>query len=320
MPWRERRSVYAAVVSEFMLQQTQVATVIPYFERWVSRWPDFEALARADETQVLHAWEGLGYYSRARNLHRLACEIVKRPSFPQCAADWQTFKGVGKYTAAAIASIVQGERVPVIDGNVIRILARVTADKTVFKNTGTAIAHFAGTAEKFLSAKNPGVHNEAMMELGATVCTKLNPKCASCPVAKFCKGRHLKELERLPRFVAKEIKKIELQRAFAKTENGEILLERTAGTSKRLRELYEMPRWQTLFKGVPPPEKFLFKGKRAIAQESICEFIFAVPAPSKWPETIVPVPVADLDKITFSGPHRRWIERILQRGGSTRPL
>lgn len=312
MPWRERRSVYHAVVSEFMLQQTQVATVIPYFNRWVAQWPNFESLAQASEADVLHAWEGLGYYSRARNLHLLAKQIIATNAFPQNAVDWLKFKGIGKYTAAAISSIVQGERVPVVDGNVVRILARVNADETIFKDNGNAVNYFADAAEKLLPQKNAGIHNEAMMELGATICTKANPKCKICPVLKFCHGTHLPNLAQLPRLQAKQIKKIEVQRAFVITSKNEILLERVAGTAKRLRELYELPHWKMLF--AHTPKKLLLKAKRGIAQESITEFIYGkddLKTLSKLPQNIVPVKLCELEKITLSGPHRKWINRLV---------
>jgi len=132
LPWREAPSLYKTVVSEFMLQQTQVATVLPYFERWLRELPDFAALAAAAETRVIKLWEGLGYYSRARNLHKLGQAVAALPHLPRSVAEWQELPGIGPYTAAAIASISLGQPAACVDGNVVRILARLTADGFAF--------------------------------------------------------------------------------------------------------------------------------------------------------------------------------------------
>ena len=135
LPWRSNPSIYKTVVSEFMLQQTQVKTVVPYFERWLEQFPDFAALASAPGEAVLKYWEGLGYYSRARNLHKLAKTYVALASKPATAAEWQELPGIGPYTAAAISSIAQNYPAAVVDGNVVRILARLTGDDRMFKAT-----------------------------------------------------------------------------------------------------------------------------------------------------------------------------------------
>ena len=127
LPWRETPSLYRTVVSEFMLQQTQVKTVLPYFARWLEALPDFAALAAAPEAVVLKLWEGLGYYSRARNLHRLAQALAARREMPRSPADWRELPGVGPYTAAAVTSIAFGEQTPLVDGNVARVLSRLFA-------------------------------------------------------------------------------------------------------------------------------------------------------------------------------------------------
>src|SRR4051812_46609530 len=132
LPWRESPTLYKTVVSEFMLQQTQVKTVLPYFARWLQALPDFASLARAPEARVLRLWEGLGYYSRARNLHRLAREIAPRRAAPRTPAEWREFPGVGPYTAAAVTSIAFDQPAACVDGNVVRILSRLTADDTEF--------------------------------------------------------------------------------------------------------------------------------------------------------------------------------------------
>ena len=169
LPWRAEVSPYRTVVSELMLQQTQVATVLPYFERWVQRWPDFASLARADAAEVLAAWAGLGYYRRARLLHALAKEVAAAPSLPRTAAEWIGFTGVGPYTAAAIASIAFGDRAAVVDGNVVRVLARLAGLRSTFASSALAVRRVTPLAAALLDLRRPGDHNHAVMELGAQV-------------------------------------------------------------------------------------------------------------------------------------------------------
>src|SRR5208283_1839072 len=186
LPWREAPSPYRTVVSEFMLQQTQVATVLPYFGRWMEALPDFGALAAAPEAGVLKLWEGLGYYSRARNLHRLARSVARAGRLPRTAAGWEELPGVGPYTAAAVASIAFGEPVACVDGNVVRILARICRDGTRFRDSASASRALAPLAQELVNPADPGDHNQAMMELGATVCLKRRPSCPVCPARGFC--------------------------------------------------------------------------------------------------------------------------------------
>ncbi len=317
MPWRRERSVYRTAVSEFMLQQTQVDTVRPYFENWVRKWPDFEALAAADEGDVLHAWEGLGYYSRARNLHALARAVVAQGNIPATPEGWLAFRGIGAYTAAAIASIAQGVPAAVVDGNVVRILARLSADTTPFKDNSAGVKHFSPLADTLLSREHPGDHNEAMMELGATVCTKHNPCCAACPVAAFCSGKILDNVAALPQFAAKAVKKVQIDRAFIRFRDGSVLFAKPHASARRLRELLEFPRWENVFPdNAPPAENLLLEGRRGIASESILERIYAgtlsrIPKNSTAAE-FVKVPAGDLERITLSGPHRKWLRQILR--------
>ncbi len=150
LPWREQPSLYETVVSEFMLQHTQVKTVLPDFARLLERFPDFAALASAPEADVVKHWEGLGYYSRARNLHKLARAVAPLSAPPRTAAEWQELPGVGPYTAAAIASIACGDRVACVDGNVARVLARLTADTTAFASGSELVKHFRPLAGEAL--------------------------------------------------------------------------------------------------------------------------------------------------------------------------
>ncbi len=182
MPWRLTRDPYAIWVSEIMLQQTQVATVIGYFERWMERFPTVASLAAADDQDVLSLWQGLGYYRRCRNLLAGARWVVKH-GMPVSAAGWQKVPGVGRYTAGAIASIAQGEAVPVVDGNVERVFARLTG----CDSSGPALNKSAWAwAPGLVSRERPGDWNQALMELGATVCKPREPLCASCPLSSSC--------------------------------------------------------------------------------------------------------------------------------------
>lgn len=183
LPWRESRDPYRIWISEIMLQQTRVAAVIPYYERFLGRFPDVRSLARAHEPAVLAAWSGLGYYRRARHLHA-AARMIARGEFPRTSDALRELPGIGRYTAAAIASIAFGERCAVVDGNVERVLSRVCA--RALNGDSWPIA------ESLVSRTRPGDFNQAMMELGATICTPKAPQCGACPVSRFCgtRGEH----------------------------------------------------------------------------------------------------------------------------------
>jgi len=181
LPWRRDRDFYRVWVSEIMLQQTRVAAVLEHYARFLRRFPTLESLAAAREASVLAMWSGLGYYHRARRMHAAAKVIVRERhgEFPQTAEQWLALPGIGRYTAAAIASIAFDEPVAVVDGNVERVLQRLTG------NAGDAWEQ----AQALLDRKRPGDFNQAMMELGATICTPRAPQCLLCPVISFCKTR-----------------------------------------------------------------------------------------------------------------------------------
>ena len=189
LPWRVSREPYRVWLAEIMLQQTQIATVTPYYARFLERFPTVEALAAAPIDDVLKAWEGLGYYSRARNLHRAAQHIVTEHAgqFPTTAAGWETLPGIGHYTAGAIASIAYGERVAALDGNAIRVLSRIIdlADDVTRPAT---IRHLWTLADSLVPADRPGAYNQAIMDLGRTICTAKNPQCGLCPVSSHCRA------------------------------------------------------------------------------------------------------------------------------------
>lgn len=199
LPWRRTKDPYRIWLSEIMLQQTRVTAVIPYYERFVEHFPNVRALAEAPEEDVLRLWAGLGYYSRARNLRKAAREIVAKHGarYPDTTEEALELPGIGEYTAAAILSIAYGRKLAVLDGNVARVLARLGAVSGDLRS-GNCWRKLQDTADTLLAARAPGDWNQAMMELGATVCTPRSPQCLLCPVSEFCQARKLGRSEAIP--------------------------------------------------------------------------------------------------------------------------
>jgi len=189
MPWRSNRTPYRVWISELMLQQTRVDQATPYFNRFIKRFPSLRSLAKASQEEVLKQWEGLGYYSRARNLHKTAQLISTQLGgrFPRTFDELLALPGVGPYTAAAIGSLAFNLDLAVVDGNVIRVLARLFAYDEITQRS-VAKKQFQSTADQLLPKGSAGDYNEAMMELGATICLPKNPNCTSCPMANICLG------------------------------------------------------------------------------------------------------------------------------------
>lgn len=189
LPWQHNKTPYRVWISEIMLQQTQVTTVIPYFENFMRRFPDLKTLAKASVDDVLHAWAGLGYYSRARNLHKAAQMVLKEfaGKFPDNLEDLMTLPGIGRSTAGAILSIAFGQRATILDGNVKRVLARFLAVREPLSNRNTEAALWAA-AEDMTPTKRSADYTQAIMDLGATHCTLRQPQCPQCPLAAHCQG------------------------------------------------------------------------------------------------------------------------------------
>ncbi|MDQ8185339.1 A/G-specific adenine glycosylase [Pelagicoccus sp. SDUM812002] len=315
LPWRSEPSTYKTVVSEFMLQQTQVKTVLPYFAAWLSSYPDFKSLAAASEDQVLKSWEGLGYYSRARNLHKLAKDVAAIPDgeLPTDAKSWLAFPGVGPYAAAAICSISFSDPSAVVDGNVVRILSRLTADETNYKNSTDAAKSYRQLVQDLLNIDRPGDHNQAMMELGATVCHKQSPNCLLCPVRPFCQGHASGVAESLPRLAKTKFEEVTLNRAWIRSAKG-VLLHKIPAAAKRMKGLHELPDLAQL--AIPAPQsKPQLVRKRGITKYRITERIHAIPAnklPAELPADHVWVAAEAIPDLPFSGPHRRWITELLE--------
>ena len=226
MPWRQTGDPYPIWVSEIMLQQTQVQTVIPYFRRWMKTFPTLQKLARSREETVLKHWEGLGYYSRARNLHRAAQQVVKKHQgrLPDTYEELIQLPGIGRYTAGALLSIAFDQPAPVLDGNVKRVLSRLFA----ISANGEASAHekrLWDTSAELVPAKRPGDFNQAMMELGATVCLPKKPLCRVCPLQTQCEAQKRGEVEKFPEPRARPgLKKIEVSAAVI-TRNGKVFIQ-----------------------------------------------------------------------------------------------
>ena len=221
LPWRRERSPYRTWVSELMLQQTTVKTVAPRFERFLTRFPDVGALSAASEQDVVEEWAGLGYYSRARNLHRAARLIVERHGgeVPRTAEELRALPGIGAYTAGAILSIAHGVRAACVDGNVRRVISRLDGRDYSPRELETR-------ALALVPTKSPGVWNEGLMELGATVCLPRAPSCPSCPLAISCRARALGTVDRLPTPKARPAV-VEQEASYALFErNGQLLLGR----------------------------------------------------------------------------------------------
>jgi A/G-specific adenine glycosylase len=239
LPWRRTNDPYAILVSEFMLQQTQVATVIPYYERWLRRFPTVNALAAASENDVLHAWQGLGYYSRARNLRAAALTIVEEHGgrFPTSPDSIRALSGVGRYTANAVATFAFDQSVPIVEANIARVLTRLFDLQTRI-DTSAGRHELWSSASRLLPLKNAREHNSALMELGALICD-VRPKCDKCPVSRFC-------LTTDPTSLPRKKPRTALER---RTENhsfilrrGRVLLEQSAD---RWRGMWILPRLST---------------------------------------------------------------------------
>ena len=217
LPWQGTRDPYRIWLSEVMLQQTQVASVIPYYERFLARFPDAAALAGASQEEVLQLWSGLGYYARGRNLHA-AAKVISREGFPKTSAQIQKLPGVGRSTAGAIAAFAFGERAAILDGNVRRVLSRcygIREEKKLWEK-----------AEKLIPDKNIETYTQALMDLGATVCTRVRPACERCPAAADCVARRDDRVEELP--APRKRKPLPTRRItwFVVVHGGEVLLER----------------------------------------------------------------------------------------------
>ena len=228
LPWRRTRDPYAIWISEAMLQQTRVETVIPYYERFLARFPDVAALATADLDDVTALWAGLGYYSRARNLHRAARLVMERHAgrLPDDVDALRKLPGIGRYTAGALASIAFDKPAPIVDGNVARVLARLLAIDGDLRGPANQ-ARLWSEAEALARGEDPGALNQGLMELGATVCTPRAPRCTACPCARHCAARAQGRAEELPvRTRPTEVSRVEAVAVFLERHDRVLAVQR----------------------------------------------------------------------------------------------
>jgi A/G-specific adenine glycosylase len=300
LPWRRTTDPYAILVSEMMCQQTQVGTVIDYYVRWMKRFPTFHALAHASEDDVLHAWAGLGYYSRATNLHRAAREVVAKfgghlPARPDAAVG---LPGVGRYTAGAVATFAFDFAVPVVDANIARVLARVFDLQTPIDSAAGANALWTAAAS-LLPERHGRLHNSALMELGALVCTPREPLCRTCPIRGACATR---DPESLPRKKPARKTVPLTERCVWITDKNCLVLEQQRG-----------PRWRGLWK--------LPAASRRISDRPLAQLTYAfthhrvtlrvhrgrrraLRPNEKW------VALEELPNVALAAPHARAIRQI----------
>jgi A/G-specific adenine glycosylase len=315
LPWRTHRSLYGTVVSEFMLQRTRVETVLPYYERWMARFPSFQAVAEANDDEILLIWSGLGYYARARHLHGLCRELASPNPIPQNPDHWQKFYGVGSYTAAAIAAQGQGFDAIALDGNGLRVLSRIYAVGGPFPSADAAGRALQDFASELKIPSRCGALTEALMDLAAAHCLPRVPRCAGCPLASHCRV-FLDGLpaENFPKFQPKKYGR-EVRHRLWLVENGQLWLHR--GRGLRLKNLHELP--------TAPSEvdvqflPVLGTIRRRIGQTDYVEYVhdggglaahFRSCLAGEGDE-IRPVPIGQLANVPISGPHRRCIDQII---------
>jgi A/G-specific adenine glycosylase len=307
LPWRRTRDPYAILVSEFMLQQTQVAAVIPYYEKWLCRFPDFGSLARASENEVLRAWQGLGYYARARNLHATAKTVMDRHggNFPRGIEQMRQFSGIGKYTAHAVASFAFNQSVPIVEANTARVLARLfNLRESIDSDAGrkTLWQH----AASLLPKSDAAIFNSALLDLGALICVARKPKCDVCPVKAFCRA---KKPAALPvRKLRPETKQL--------IEMHALILRGSRFLLERCRH-----RWRGMWI-LPPLEPDCLKQRRfqrPPVYESVFPFthhrvtlsVYRRPAPKRiahgqqW--------FGSIEEVAMPSPHRRAAQSLIQR-------
>src|ERR1700722_12802071 len=312
LPWRATRDPYRIWVSEIMLQQTRVETVLPYYARWVRVFPTVRALARAKNDRVLKLWEGLGYYSRARNLHRAAQTVVRdhHGKLPRTAEGLRQLPGIGRYTAGAIASIAFGERVPLVDGNVARVFARIFAIPDNVKTPRT-MDKLWQLAEELVPNSNPGDFNQALMELGALVCTPANPRCEACPMRRVCVARAEGLVDQLPNRGQPQTAELVVVSAALVRRNGSLLMQRRPERGL-LAGMWELPTLghRRFRKGKP-----LLELRHTITNRRITLCVFecqcARALQNKLPLELRWVSAAKMTQLSLPAAHPRAIKQIL---------
>lgn len=319
LPWRRTRDPYAIWISEIMLQQTQVKTVIPYWERWMQHFPSATSLAVADEQHVLKLWEGLGYYTRARNLQKAARIICEKHSgtFPRAFDDILALPGIGRYTAGAIASVAYGDPTPILDGNVIRVLSRQFALEGDPKSQANQTRLWELSTQLVIASNSPSALNQGLMELGATICTPRDPQCQACPIRRTCEAFRLNRVTEFPQIPERRKPR---QRRFVAYifRHGDSVLVRKRSSNVVNANLWEFPNFEIL-RGQAAAEKLRFRklllrpfatikhtitNNRITLQASHAEVngessSLAVELSAEWRR------ISELDRLPFSSAHAK---------------
>jgi A/G-specific adenine glycosylase len=340
LPWRDTRDPYRVWVAEVMLQQTQVKTALPFYRRFLRQYPSLQRLARADQQAVLKLWEGLGYYARARNLHRAAGLLAEsRSRVPDCWEEFRRLPGVGDYIAAAVLSIAFGRPHAVVDGNVKRVLARLL-QLNAPANAASSRKIFQEQADRLLDRRRPGDFNQALMELGAVVCTPRAPGCRICPVNRLCAARRSGTVAHYPRRVAScSIPEVPIAVGVV-SKNGRLLITQRPAEGL-LGGLWEFPGGK-LRAGEPPAEacareireevnleveierplalvRHAYSHFRIRMHVFCCRFVsgrvrLKGPTAHRW------IRIEDIDRFPFPMANRRFIPLLKQRAAGERGL
>ena len=300
LPWRNRQDSYAIWVSEIMLQQTRVAVVVDRYQAFMSRFPSLVSLALANEQDVLALWSGLGYYRRARMLHKAAQFVADhlQGNLPVTSDELRALPGIGAYTAAAIASIAHGEPVAVVDGNVERVLCRISGWESASRSGAAALRRkVEELAARLVDPDRPGDFNQALMELGATVCLPRSPQCLVCPVSDYCKTRGEHKTSARPRMLSREVAhalSVRTSQSFSRARGHaarEVLLEQRSAAQTVMPGMWELP----VLRESAVPEKDL----RMTVRHAIMQVNYYVRIRTVFED--------DIDAMTVAGGVRRWV-------------
>ena len=298
LPWRRTNDPWAIHVSEIMLQQTRVAAVLPYYERFLARYPTPEAFAQASESEILACWAGLGYYSRARNLQKAAAHIALSGRYPRDYPDIRALPGVGDYTASAIGSIAFGHARAAVDGNVLRVFARMTAERAD-PRARTAWERLTATAQALIDPRRPGDFNQALMELGAMVCPPRNPHCAACPVSRWCEAHALGLQHQVPLKSPKQPSMDVVRRLLVIQRDGALLLRRVAAGSRRLAGFWDLPEPEQI-PGARIRKKVAEFRHTIVNTNHRCQVSLASPGRRAMPPELHWTPLTDLSSLPLS--------------------
>jgi A/G-specific adenine glycosylase len=305
LPWRVSQDPYAITVSEYMCQQTQVATVIPYFERWMKSFPTWKALAEAPAEKILKHWEGLGYYRRARALHHVAQQVMERFEgiLPKTTTELQDLKGIGPYTAGAIASIAFDQSVPLVDGNVERVFARFFGLEWNFSEPA---AHKKAweLATLLVPEKHAGDYNQSIMELGAIICTPRNPQCLICPINTQCVAKN-NDPNRLP-IKNKTIAVLQQEDVAVIYKKNKILL-RLPNKERRWHDFHQLPAFDA---GKMIKKEQVLKHVYGITKYRVTANVFEASLKKEDNKAYAWINLEQLSQITLPAPHRKILEKF----------